>query len=40
MERERGRQRERERERERDDLKHKDCGGGGSKRLVGRVSAG
>jgi hypothetical protein len=36
MERERGRQRERER----DDLKHKDCGGGGSKRLVGRVSAG
>jgi len=32
--------RERERERERDDLKHKDCGGGGSKRLVGRVSAG
>jgi hypothetical protein len=38
MERERGR--EADRQRGRDDLKHKDCGGGGSKRLVGRVSAG
>ncbi|KAJ6915819.1 hypothetical protein NC652_018467 [Populus alba x Populus x berolinensis] len=29
---------ERERDRERDDLKHKDCGGGGHKRLVGRLA--